>query len=1047
MDHRPYLHYESNSKPKMELAGAIRLFLAVFIPMALLMGSAVGFIYITEKTSRQTVLQQNAMNRLKTQKEVMSGFIQAIATDVQAISKHYELQMMLDHNEKQYRQALAREFLWFARIKKIYDQVRFLDEKGMEILRVNNNNGAPEIVPAEQLQPKGERYYFKDTFQLAEREVFVSPFDLNIEHGKLEQPLKPMIRFGTPVFDSQGRKRGVVILNYLGAHLLHLIDQLSESESGQTLLINADGYFLRGPDAGDEWGFMYKDREDRTFARAHPDIWPGILQKESGQFFNDRGLYTFTTIRPLSEAQITSTGSGKPFMPSRKRYEGSEYFWKLVSHIDANVYQHYGVPDSNRYLLGYVLLLMLLASGSGAVAYASARRKQAEKDVRNHRDYLKQLVEERTSELVKVNEQLKEDIEKRKLVEAERNRLLDTMTARVKELRCTYSVTESIRKRRSLNELFSEVVMLIASGWRYPDSARARIRFDGRQYISQPFAESGWFQEAGIVVDGKTCGAVQVYYIDEHPDLDEGPFSSEERRLIDSIAALLGRAVAYKRAEEALRESEEKYRTMMEAMDDAVYICNNDMRIVYMNSAMIKMVGYDATGRVCHKVIHGLDHTCRWCVHEKVMKGQHLRTEVVSPKDNKAYHVSNSPVFHADGTVSKLTIFRDITEIREMAAQLQQAQKMESVGRLAGGVAHDYNNALSVIIGFAELISDDLAPNSPLREQLDEILKAATNATDITRQLLAFASKQTIAPQKLILNSHVENMLKMLRRLIGEDIDLVWTPAPDLWPVRIDPSQIHQVLANLCVNARDAIKGVGRIVIETENVSFDESFCSSHVNYSPGNFVHLKVSDNGCGIEKELIGNIFEPFFTTKGVDKGTGLGLATVYGIAKQNNGFVHVDSAPGKGTDISIYLPLYEGQVETVEPVETGDVLNAGDETILLVEDDPAILKLTKRILSNLGYHTLAAETPGLALKQAEAYEGVIHLLVSDVIMPEMNGRELAKRISALYPDIRQVFMSGYTDDIIVHSGVLASGVNFLHKPFTRKALATAVRNALDR
>ena len=295
----------------------------------------------------------------------------------------------------------------------------------------------------------------------------------------------------------------------------------------------------------------------------------------------------------------------------------------------------------------------------------------------------------------------------------------------------------------------------------------------------------------------------------------------------------------------------------------------------------------------------------------------------------------------ADGKCVKMKgTFQDITEQKKIVAQLHQAQKMESIGRLAGGVAHDYNNALSVIIGFTELAIDEAGPNVALHADLEEVLSAATRATDITRQLLAFARKQVVAPKVLDLNENVESMLKMLHRLIGEDIDLAWLPKSSLWPVKMDPSQIDQILANLCVNARDAIEDVGKITIETENTTFDEDYCADHSDFNPGEFVQLAVSDNGCGIDKEILNNIFEPFFTTKDVDKGTGLGLATVYGIVKQNKGFINVYSEPGERTIIKIYLPRHEGEAVETQEGNTAEIPQGRGETVLLVEDDLSIL-----------------------------------------------------------------------------------------------------------
>jgi len=383
---------------------------------------------------------------------------------------------------------------------------------------------------------------------------------------------------------------------------------------------------------------------------------------------------------------------------------------------------------------------------------------------------------------------------------------------------------------------------------------------------------------------------------------------------------------------------------------------------------------------------------------------------------------------------------------KKLQDQLQQAQKMESIGRLAGGVAHDYNNALTVIMGYTELAMMDEGPKGPLHADLNLVLKAGRHAQDITRQLLAFARKQTIAPVVLDLNRNVESMLKMLRRLIGEDIDLAWLPGKDLGNVKMDPSQIDQILANLCVNAKDAIDGVGRITIETENIVFDADYCAEHSGFFPGRFVLLAVSDNGCGMDKEIQNNIFEPFFTTKPVDKGTGLGLSTIYGIVKQNKGFINVYSEPDKGTAIKIYLTLHGDEAVEIQRESTAKIPQGQGETILLVEDDLSILKLAEKMLKRLNYTVLIAGTPKRGIKLAEDHTGEIHLLVTDVIMPEMNGLELSKQLKLLYSDLKCIFMSGYTANAIAHHGVLDKGVHFVQKPFAQKDLASIVRKVLD-
>jgi len=397
--------------------------------------------------------------------------------------------------------------------------------------------------------------------------------------------------------------------------------------------------------------------------------------------------------------------------------------------------------------------------------------------------------------------------------------------------------------------------------------------------------------------------------------------------------------------------------------------------------------------------------------------------------------------------IRSLAVLVDVTDKKRLETQLQQAQKMESIGRLAGGVAHDYNNALTTIMGFTELAMMDADPAGSLNKDLNEVLKAGKRAKDITRQLLAFARKQTITPRVLDLNENIESMFKMLRRLIVEDIDIVWQPGTNLWPVKMDPSQIDQILVNLCVNARDSIEDVGKITIETDMVAFDKAYCADHKGFIPGAYVMLSISDNGCGMDKEMLDNIFEPFFTTKNVDKGTGLGLATVYGIVKQNNGFINVYSEPGKGTTIKIYLPQHEGKAVEIQGESTEEIPQGHGETILVVEDDMPILKLAKKILEGLGYKVLTTDTPKGAMRLAKEYKSEIQLLATDVIMPEMNGRELSEQMQSLCPDRKCIFMSGYTANAIAHHGVLDEGVYFIQKPFSKNDLATIVRKVLDK
>ena len=511
-----------------------------------------------------------------------------------------------------------------------------------------------------------------------------------------------------------------------------------------------------------------------------------------------------------------------------------------------------------------------------------------------------------------------------------------------------------------------------------------------------------------------------------------------------------------KRNEKAKKQEEKKYSTILQTTVDGYLLADLYGKIMEVNDAYCKMSGYrknELLSMNIKDIENNMDSSETKNKIETVITNSFDRFETKHRrKDGSIYDVEVSAQYlhNEDG---KLVVFiRDITsqkdfehEQERLQAQLLQAQRMESIGRLAGGVAHDFNNMLSVILGYCELAIEETNPEQKLHTDLQEIMKAARRSSDITSQLLAFARKQTISPKLVDFNKTIAGMITMLERLIGEDIDLAWRPGKDVWPVLIDPTQIDQILANLCVNARDAIADVGKITIETGKTEFDEAYCKEHIGFLPGKYVLLAVSDNGNGMEPEILKNIFDPFFTTKDSGKGTGLGLAMIYGIIKQNKGFINVYSEPGHGTTIKIYLPAYRREDRVLTGIKKIQPAPRGHETILLVEDEPAILNMATVMLEKLGYVVKAARTPGDAIMLASGHGEQIQLLITDVVMPEMNGQELAKRILAIHPGLKHLFMSGYTANVIAHHGVLDKGVNFIQKPFSMEQLGDKVREAL--
>ncbi len=512
-----------------------------------------------------------------------------------------------------------------------------------------------------------------------------------------------------------------------------------------------------------------------------------------------------------------------------------------------------------------------------------------------------------------------------------------------------------------------------------------------------------------------------------------------------------------KRIEEALRKSEERYRLLFEYSPLGVFHFDINGVIVDCNDNFVQIIGSSKEMLIGMNMQNLPDNKLVGEVRKALAGKTGFYEDIyhsVTAEKATPVKVNFAPIKDDKGRIlGCVGIVEDITERKKaekeqitLQEQLNQAQKMISIGRLAGGIAHDFNNMLTIINGYAEMMAEVLSPSDPMYESVQEIHDAGKRSAVVVRKLLAFARKQTISPVPINLNSGVSGMLKMLHRLIGENIELLWKPGNNLWMVKVDYSQVDQILANLVVNARDAIEAAGKIIIETGNTEIDEAYCASQSGFSPGQFVMLAISDNGCGMNKEILENLFEPFFTTKTVGKGTGLGLPTVYGIVKQNSGFVNVYSEPGKGTTVRIYLPRHlSGDTCAAMAKKEEAPLKGRGETILILEDETEVLGVTKIMLERLEYKVLTATVAEKAMSLVLDHNGRIDLLITDIVMPEMNGRDFADQLNALYPEIKVLFMSGYTSNVIAHHNVLDEGLHFIEKPFTLKKLAGKVQEIL--
>ncbi|MGO8786710.1 MAG: PAS domain S-box protein [Terriglobia bacterium] len=522
-------------------------------------------------------------------------------------------------------------------------------------------------------------------------------------------------------------------------------------------------------------------------------------------------------------------------------------------------------------------------------------------------------------------------------------------------------------------------------------------------------------------------------------------------------AATIARDITKQKIVEAeLRKSEERFKLIEENIDEVFWISDPDIsEIIYISPAYERVWGRTRKSLLEKPVsfIEGIDPEDR----QRVLSGLELQ-KAGKPFDHeyRVIHPNGStrwiwdrgfPIRDEGGRLTQYVgVAQDITGRRRLEDQFRQAQKMEAVGRLAGGIAHDFNNLLTIINGYSEVVLDALNANDPLRCHMEEVKKASDRAARLTRQLLAFGRQQVLAARALDLNALVADVERMLRRLIGEDIELVLVPGAALGTVKADPGQIEQILVNLAVNARDAMPEGGRLVIETANVELDDAYAHSHTVVTPGRYVMLAISDTGFGMDAATQAHIFEPFFTTKESGKGTGLGLSTVYGIVKQSGGYIWVYSEPGAGATFKIYLPSVEEAAESVPVSEARERPFGGSETILLVEDDASVRDLAARILQQQGYKVLESKSPEDALQTAEHYQAPIALLLTDVVLPNMSGRKVAEHLALLRPSMKVLYMSGYTDDAVVRNGVLEANTAFLQKPFSPASLTRKVREVLD-
>jgi two-component system cell cycle sensor histidine kinase/response regulator CckA len=531
-------------------------------------------------------------------------------------------------------------------------------------------------------------------------------------------------------------------------------------------------------------------------------------------------------------------------------------------------------------------------------------------------------------------------------------------------------------------------------------------------------------------------------------------FTADEVHFIQSLASIVAQSAAHKKMEIALHDSENRYREMASSLPEVVFETDEKGRLTFANRIAYKSYGYTqqdlAEGLNILQLVAAKDQQRAEKDLQRVLAGAEFVSAEYSTlsKDGRTSEslVHALPIIRDQKVRGIRGVVADITEHKRLEERFYQSQKMEAIGRLAGGVAHDFNNLVTVIMGCSELILGRLAGESTIRADIERIMEASQRAAALTGQLLAFGRKQILSPRVLDLNDIVTSLEKMLRRLIGEDIRIIMKLEPHLGMVKADPGQLEQVIMNLAVNARDAMPEGGKLIIESSNVELDEDCAHEHVPVTPGPYVRLAISDSGCGMTPEIQAHLFEPFFTTKEMGKGTGLGLSTAYGIVKQSGGYIWVYSEVGKGTTFKIDLPRVEELIAPASAIPSEGRTFAGTETLLLVEDDDAVRELAGRVLEQQGYTLIYAQDALEAEARSEEHHGLIHLLLTDVVMPGVGGRRLAQRLTQRHPKMKVLYMSGYTDNPSLQHGMLDSRILFLQKPFTPEDLIRKVREVLE-
>lgn len=933
----------------------IKRFIAHFLVAALLAAFGAYSYYTNEVDHHKTITIENELISLERSKASMSNQFGSIISDLKILAAINELKEALDKNNQAAWDHLANDYKIIFSEKKIYDQIRFLDNTGMEKLRINNTPDHPIIVPPHRLQNKQHRYYFTDSIKLSEGDYFISPMDLNIEQKKIELPIKPMIRFAMPVFDSSGKKRGIIIVNYLAQHLLDSFeaahnDPLSVPSIGNVMLLNSKGYWLHSDDPEYDWGFMYPERQNQTFGKKFPHEWEVINSNIQGTVETERGIFIYSHAHPYLNL-ITKNGGG--------RHEHHKINWVVLSHISKSTITSLEQQLRQETLWIFIVTLLILSSFIILLfRYNLIQQRLSEKD-------LKSAIQDAALDAIITCDDQGNIFD---INPAAEDVLLASKSEIIGRSFHDFVIVDSLDLDRSIQEGITEVEAVKSDGTRFAaEICLSRINY-------------GEFT-------GYTCFLRDI----------------EVRKQLFEEHEKLSKAIEYAGEAILLTDCEGIIEYVNPALEKVSGYSANEL--IGQNPNILKSGEHSKN---YYKLL--------W---DTITSGKVWTGSIIDrKKDGSLYpaRLTISPIINEVGKITHyVAIQEDMTQWEELENRFRQAQKMEAIGTLVGGIAHDFNNMLAGIIGKIFLAKKLAEPIPELATHLDEIEELGFSAADMIKQLLTFARKGQVEMRMFDIKPFIKETLKLVRTGLPETIFVNEEICAENLPILGDATQIQQIVMNLMTNARDAVNSQQSPEITTSLELFraDKAFSKANDLQLDSPFAKLSVSDNGNGIDQEHREHIFEPFFTTKEVGQGTGLGLSMVYGSVQSHNGIIVVDSERHRGTTVTIYLPLIASTDSADESKGSQDPVCGHGETILLVDDQESVIQICQSILENLNYKVITALNGKDALVKISAHVDEISLILMDVVMPVMGGIEAAKEMERLGIDIPVLFVSGYTND----------------------------------